>query len=197
MENEKYNDYELSKFKITFSSSKLNAEQVGTVISQTAIMYKVIQDYLDSPVDLRLVNVTQGSFVFDFLGDPVVLDKLNSMCQALYKSLGWYTHYIGSNLTWDISKYFIMKFSKRTGLGRSEAERFIKAFSEQQNPSMQTYSKVEYDFKNQKATFFYDQTPIEEVEKWRQNDEEMIDDIARKYLNHQDIELPPRKTKHQ
>jgi hypothetical protein len=196
MNNEGYNNYELSKFKVTFSSSKLNAEQVGAVISQTAIMYKVIQDYLDSPDDLRLVNVTQGSFVFEFLGDPVVLDKLYSMCEALYKSMDWYVGYVGANLTWDLSKYFIEKFSKKTGLGKSEAETFIKAFADQQKPSMHTYSKVEYDFKDRKVTFFYDDVPREVTEEWQEYEKAKIDDVAKSYLNREDIKLPPRKTRH-
>lgn len=193
MKDENYNNYELSKFKITFSSSKLKAEQVGAVISQTAVMYKVIQDYLETPDDLRLVNVYQGSFVFEFLGDPVVLDKLYSMCEALYKPMGWYLSYVGANLTWDLSKYFIGKFSEKTGLGKSEAETFIKAFTEQQKLTIQTYSKVEYDFKNRKTTFFYDSIHLEDIEAY---EKERIDAIARRYLNSNDIKLPPRKTRH-
>ncbi|WP_218103899.1 hypothetical protein, partial [Paenibacillus hemerocallicola] len=105
MNNYEYTERELIKFTVKYSSSKLTAEQAGIVISQTAVMYKIIQEYLDSPYDLQLVRTSRGSYIFEFLGDPVVLDQIVNICSFIGNQLSDFWGYVGSNVTWDLTKY--------------------------------------------------------------------------------------------
>lgn len=203
MKDTDYYDKSLFQFKMTFSSSELNAVQVASVVSQTATLYGVFQEYLDSPDDLKIINVSKGSFLFDFLGDLEVIDKLIKVSAAVARALESYLFYVGANMTWDLTKYFAQKIRKQTGLSLEESEKVVNGISVLTEIANKTGSVVYFNFKDNTALFISDKFWSHKNEEYSMNEADdvgtkkaKIDKICSIYLEDTEIKLPPRKTKH-
>ncbi|MBB6635022.1 hypothetical protein [Cohnella thailandensis] len=193
MDNFEYSEKELQKFTIRYSSSSLTAEQVGIVITQTAVMYRIIQDYLDSPYDLQLVRVSRGSYIFEFLGDPVVLEYVHNISRFIYTQAKDLWDYVGDAVTWDLIKLApSVAIRKLSDLKAKEADEFTKAVREHQRVAVETDSVVEYDFKNKKIIQYNGEMAKKYVGFANEEISERANYLSEKYG---DI-LPPRNTKH-
>nr|WP_301291459.1 Trm112 family protein [Paenibacillus xylanexedens] len=61
-----------------------------------------------------------------------------------------------------------------------------------QSPQCKNTLKWSMILKTEKL-HFYDGIQMEKIEEWQVHGNTTIDDIARRYLNREDIKLPPRK----
>lgn len=194
MDNLNSNEHELQRFTIKYSSSKLTVEQVGVVVTQTAVMYRIIQDYLGSPHNLQLVKVVRGSYIFEYLGDPVVLDHVYKVTMFIWSQAQDLWEYIGDAITWDFIKMVPFGLRKISDLSQKEAEEFSNAVTMQQRISLESNSIVEYDFGNNKIIEYRGDFAKDYIDLKKQQSE------FAKYANYYNARhgevLPPRSTKH-